>query len=69
MMGPWSQDGPVAPHKVLNAYVDRLTGFTPCDGYQSDLERNQMSNPLRSTIFNGIGSKMVHPNVSLEDTG
>jgi hypothetical protein len=32
MKGPWLEDRPAAPHKLLDAYVHRLSNFTPIDG-------------------------------------
>jgi hypothetical protein len=30
--GPWNNNSPAAPHKLLNAYVKRHSGFSPFDG-------------------------------------
>jgi hypothetical protein len=51
MRGPWNQAGPAAPHKVLNAYVKRLTGVIPRDGYQTDLENEPDVRPVMISTF------------------
>jgi hypothetical protein len=31
MMGPWNENFPASPHKLLDAYVRQLADFTPLD--------------------------------------
>jgi hypothetical protein len=44
MIGPWKEDCPASPHKLLNAYVHQLAEFTPLDadasllGPEADIE-------------------------------
>jgi hypothetical protein len=40
MRGPWQKDRPASPHKLLNAYVQGLAGFTPLDGDRAIKEAN-----------------------------
>jgi hypothetical protein len=51
MRGPWEQDRPAAPHKVLDAYVHTLTTFTPLDGDQSIMETEPDIGPLEIEDF------------------
>jgi hypothetical protein len=51
MGGPWNQSGPVAPHKVLNAYVKRHTGVTPRDRFQAHLKIEPDVEPLKIATF------------------
>jgi hypothetical protein len=46
MKGPWLKDRPAAPHKLLNAYVHRLAGFTPLDGGSAILREEPDVSPV-----------------------
>jgi hypothetical protein len=67
MMGPWKQDGPAAPHKVLNAYINTLTTFSPLGGDQSILETEPDIGPIRITSFHGMRLTKVNLGVLLAD--
>jgi len=42
-MGSWHKDRPASPHKLLNAYVRRLTNFTPLDSNEMMLGEEDAS--------------------------
>lgn len=49
--GEWHEDGPAAPHKLLNAYVKLISGFTPIDGDLSLLNAESPVKPPQITGF------------------
>jgi len=51
MRGLWKEDGPAAPHRLLNAYVHRLADFTPLDGDSAILEQEADVGPVDIDSF------------------
>jgi hypothetical protein len=49
--GPWNNNGPAAPHKLLNAYANGLSGFTPLDGDNAHLEQEPDVEPITIASF------------------
>jgi len=47
----WKANHPASPHKLLNAYVHRLTGFTPIDADTALLEEEADVEPVRVDTF------------------
>jgi len=50
MMGSWHKDRPASPHKLLNAYVRRLTDFTPLDSNEMILGEEDASSVAVDTF-------------------
>jgi len=50
MSGPWHKDHPASPHKLLDAYVQKLTDFTPLDGNDMTL-REAAVGPIEADTF------------------
>jgi len=49
--GPWDDNGPAAPHKVLNACVHRLSDFNPIDGDSCLLTQEPDVGPINIDVF------------------
>jgi len=51
MRGRWEANYPASPHRLLNAYVDKLTGFEPIDANPTLLEQEAMIEPIEMDTF------------------
>ena len=51
MRGYWHKDRPTSPHKLLNAYVQRLADFTPLDGDRMILREEKDVGPVEIDTF------------------
>jgi len=65
MIGPWEQDRPAAPHKLLNYYVKGYTGFSPLDGDQSILRSEPDARSISILSFRWDKITERKPNVAL----
>ena len=66
----WEDDRPASPHKLLNAYIKRLTGFVPLDGDTTILEEEadigevdiatfQWNNIEKSKSHHSVGERQL----------
>jgi hypothetical protein len=65
LIGPWNSNGPAAPHKSLNAYVNQLSGFAPLDGDNALLIQEPDVEPPRIGTFSWEKIKQSAPYCSL----
>ena len=51
LKGPWRDNVPSAPHKLLNAYVGEYASFTPIDAGEDILRAEGTPGPIRVIGF------------------